>query len=614
MKILYATQTKTAERFAYDLKREAKAHGFHASVVDCKDYNCNDLQNESLVIYCVSTYGEGDAPDSCNDFYRWLISEERNEGELNNMQYAVFALGDSQYQYFCQIGKIFDQTLEKLGGVRLMEMGISDAFQASPEDQFAEWKKKLWPLLCQTYLGKDLNESSIDQNIECAIKIEIINKDFESECIIASNLKYPFDLSHKDNPIIEKDKLHLFQPFRRAAHFDNMICAPLIEKNELRPSTIDGSTLHCSFDIKNEFNYRTADNLGIIVRNDYKIVDQLCERLNLNKKDIIYISSKDETQPLELHIPKIISIQNLFLWYLDIAAMPTKTCISTLSQFAQNNDDKEELQKLSKTGIPANEHMTLLQLLLKYPSINIDLANIIELLRPLQPRLYTISSSSCVHPEKVSITFKLEEEFGSHSSSNENNEPDFIGVCSQYMKNSAINDVFHIFYQQSSFKLPSMNIPIIMIGIGAGIAPFIGFIEEGNNAISKQNNKEEEFGNWWLFFGCRSKNIDYIYKDFLEKSLKQNGGCLEELKLAFSRDNESKVYVQHLIEAHSEELYELISIKKAKIYVCGGVKMGKDVRNTFVKIFERYNKEEKGGEAYLNDMLKHNQYVQELWG
>ena len=189
----------------------------------------------------------------------------------------------------------------------------------------------------------------------------------------------------------------------------------------------------------------------------------------------------------------------------------------------------------------------------------------------------------------------------------------FEGVCSQYLNNSKINDIFQVYIQASNFSLPATDVPVIMISSGAGLAPFKAFLQEGNELIKSGKHKVEEFGEWWCIFGCRSVKIDYIYQKYLESSLIKNGGCLKELKIAFSRDKEGKkVYVQNIIDQNSEKLWDLISKQNARVYVCGSVGMGKGVRATFARIFDFYNKG--NGQKYLDDMLKSNHFIQELWG
>ena len=249
-------------------------------------------------------------------------------------------------------------------------------------------------------------------------------------------------------------------------------------------------------------------------------------------------------------------------------------------------------------------HLTFLDIMSQFESIEIDIASLTELLKPLQPRLYTISSSSIFDAKKVSICIKLEQE--------QTKKANFMGVQSAYLNESKSGNLFQFFIESSKFKLPPPSIPVIMISVGAGLAPMAAFVDEGNELIAQHGNKSE-YGEWWMFFGCRYKDGDFIYKEKHEAALKEKEGVLDELKLAFSREQKEKVYVQHLIEEYGEKLWALINEKKARIYVCGGVAMGRAVRETFTKIFARYD-ESKDGQAYLDKLLKADVYVQELWG
>lgn len=179
---------------------------------------------------------------------------------------------------------------------------------------------------------------------------------------------------------------------------------------------------------------------------------------------------------------------------------------------------------------------------------------------------------------------------------------------------SKVESKFQCYMEPSKFNLPAASTPVIMIGPGAGVAPFAAFVDEGDVTIkSKSKICKKDYGDWWLFFGCRHKDGDYIYKDKLERSYNDPEGVLTHLKVAFSRDQGKKVYVQHLIEENQEELWTLIDEKGAMVFVCGGTAMGGAVRDTFKRIFTFYDKG-KDGAAYLDQMLKDEMYIQELWG
>ena len=115
LSIFWGSQSGTAEGFAFDMAKEAKTYGFKAKAIDLEDYDPDDLSNKKLVIFLVATYGEGEPTDNAQEFYNWMISDERDDNELSNIEFAVFGLGNSQYEFFNEMGKKFDNFLEKLG-------------------------------------------------------------------------------------------------------------------------------------------------------------------------------------------------------------------------------------------------------------------------------------------------------------------------------------------------------------------------------------------------------------------------------------------------------------------------------------------------------------------
>jgi len=257
-------------------------------------------------------------------------------------------------------------------------------------------------------------------------------------------------------------------------------------------------------------------------------------------------------------------------------------------------------------------HITLLDILQSYPSIKIDLASLLELLKPLQPRLYTICSSSLVDPNTVSVCIKLESADRDQTTSD-----DFLwrGVQSNYLSQCKVGGTLQYYFEDSKFRLPRHETPIIMIGPGAGLAPFAAFIDEGMAIVKSKGAQysKQDFGEWWLFFGCRYKEGDYIYREKLKEAYEDPEGVLTELRVAFSREQKEKVYVQDLIEKEGRKMWELVDGKKAKVFVCGGVAMGNAVRETFKKIFGKFG-DGVDGASYLDRMLGSEQYVQELWG
>ena len=388
-----------------------------------------------------------------------------------------------------------------IGGQRIMDRGEGDDDVGSIEDQFNEWKDKLWPLIARKYLGRRL--SAIVTKWEPEIECEYIDNDNELYNI-AINMKYPYDDKNFDDLTNMRDK-RLFKPMRHKDYHTRIVFGDIVKSYELRKDISDGSTLHIDFDIKNidktkKFNYKTADNLGIISRNDYKTVAKLLKRLGLNGDKVIKIKKSIDNESMDsinLPIPKIVTIRNLFLWYLDINGIVGRKLLNCLAQFAQNAIEKTELYGLGKNGLNQNSYDNVVTLLDKYQSVKPPIECLIELLKPLQPRLYTICSSSVVSPDVISICIALEQEYPEQSNDDDTktNEPIFEGVMTKYLNSSKVKDTFQLYIEPSKFKLPTnTKIPVIMIGVGAGLAPFVAFLNEGNHVLKKQNKTVNDFG------------------------------------------------------------------------------------------------------------------------
>jgi len=148
-----------------------------------------------------------------------------------------------------------------------------------------------------------------------------------------------------------------------------------------------------------------------------------------------------------------------------------------------------------------------------------------------------------------------------------------------------------------------------MIGPGTGIAPMRALLQERSY---QKHHKKLPVGENVLYFGCKGRESDYLYEEELNKFREE--GTLTRLHVAFSRENDRKVYVQHLLAEHAKETWDLIDRQHASIYVCGGTKMGMDVTDTITKLIaEVGGKGMDGAKAYVDALRAEGRFVQELW-
>ena len=150
LKILFGSQTGSAETFAKTLVQEGKTIGFRSEAVDLLDYEPEDLQDESCVVFVVATYGEGEPTDSARDFYEWFNEQNKETCDLSNVNYSIFGLGDTQYKHFNECSKDTERLMTLCGGNQLYVTGQGDADKDLEED-FENWKQDLWPALTKFY-------------------------------------------------------------------------------------------------------------------------------------------------------------------------------------------------------------------------------------------------------------------------------------------------------------------------------------------------------------------------------------------------------------------------------------------------------------------------------
>jgi NADPH-ferrihemoprotein reductase len=314
-----------------------------------------------------------------------------------------------------------------------------------------------------------------------------------------------------------------------------------------------------------------------------------------------------ETSSLRNLIEEPITVQDALLWKIDISTQPRKKFLEIMAQFCSDEIARREINCLISDQAAydklVEERCNVVDLLERFPQVNMPFEVFLEVATKLQPRYFTISSSNLVYPMVIHITVTLVEELTTGKV--------FNGVCSTYLKNlKPGKDVVRCFLRKSTFELPrDPTLPVILVGPGTGIAPMRAFIQEGFFL----KNKGSPPVNWSLYFGCRHKNVDYIYEEELKKALDE--GILSRLELACSRDQPEKVYVQHLLKQQGEFVWDVVHRKGGHVYVCGGTSMGRDVRNLIMEISQ-----EKGGmtqeqaSAYLRDLQTSGRFVQELWG
>ncbi|XP_070591245.1 NADPH--cytochrome P450 reductase isoform X2 [Erythrolamprus reginae] len=595
--VFYGSQTGTAEEFANRLAKDAQRYGMRGMSADPEEYDLSDLSHlsemdKSLAIFCMATYGEGDPTDNAQDFYDWL---QDTDTKLSGIKYAVFGLGNKTYEHFNAMGKFVDKKLEELGAQRIFELGLGDD-DGNLEEDFITWREQFWPAVCEHFGVEATGDESSIRQYEL-----VVHKDIAPAKIYMG----------------EMGRLKSYENQKPPFDAKNPYLAPVTLNRKLNEGG-ERHLMHHELDITgSKIRYESGDHIAVYPANDTSLVNQLGEILGADLDTVISLNNLDEESNKKHPFPCPTSYRTALTYYLDITNPPRTNVLYELAQYATNPSEQEQLRKMASSSAEGKglylswvveSRRNILAILQDTPSLRPPIDHLCELLPRLQARYYSIASTSKVHPNSIHICAVVVEYTTKTDRVNK-------GVATNWLKNKQPNENGHkstvpLYVRKSQFRLPfKCNTPIIMIGPGTGIAPFIGFIQE--RGWLKQQGKE--VGETVLYFGCRHEKEDYIYKDELAKFVKE--GALTQLNVAFSRDQKEKIYVQHLLKKNKEHVWKLISEGNGHIYVCGDARnMARDVQNAFYEIVAEYGKmDQQQAVDYVKKLMTKGRYSLDVW-
>lgn len=250
---------------------------------------------------------------------------------------------------------------------------------------------------------------------------------------------------------------------------------------------------------------------------------------------------------------------------------------------------------------------SLLDALNEFPSVRVTPEFLMSRRPLLAPRLYSISSSLRAHPDEVHLTMSLVQ-FSTHL---DPTGPKKLGVCTSFFDRFPEEMVPCFVRPAPSFRLPEENsTPIILIGAGSGIAPFRSFWQE-REVIANQSGIDS-LGKCVLFFGCRSKSVDYLYEQ--EHSELLSRGILHKVFLALSREGK-KTYVQDEVYTQRSLIFDMLEFEGAHLYVCGDAEMADGIRESLIKVYlSEASYDESEAQNAIDDLFNQNRYHEDVFG
>ncbi|NXL60668.1 MTRR reductase, partial [Chordeiles acutipennis] len=391
------------------------------------------------------------------------------------------------------------------------------------------------------------------------------------------------------------------------------------------------------------FDYQPGDAFCVICPNNVSEVEELLQILGLSDKGEYFVcvnvkqgtKKKGATRPQ--HIPERSTLKFILTWCLEIRAIPKKAFLRALVECTNDVGEKRRLQELCSrqgasdyTSFIRDSNVCLLDLLHAFPSCKPSLNLLIEHLPKLQARSYSVSSSNLYQPGKLCFVFNIVE-FPACPTRPVSRK----GVCTGWLAElvapllhpskstldrkggSYTTEKISIFARpHNTFHLPAdPSVPFMMVGPGTGISPFIGFLQHRQKL--REEHTDWEFGETWLFFGCRHQDRDYLFKQlrcFLEN------GTLTHLKVCFSRDSSTAEvappkYVQDVIRLYAKEVARVLLKERGYFYICGDKKhMADGVSDAVVDILSMVMEVDKLEAMKILAMLREEKrYLQDVW-
>ncbi|ELY4518414.1 NADPH-dependent assimilatory sulfite reductase flavoprotein subunit [Cronobacter muytjensii] len=536
--LISASQTGNARRVAEALRDDLLAAQLNVNLVNAGDYKFKQIAQEKLLVIVTSTQGEGDPPEEAVALHKFLLSKKAPK--LEGAAFAVFGLGDTSYERFCQAGKDFDTRLAELGGERLLDRVDADVeYQTAAQ----EWRQRVVDVL----------------------KARVPKEAPSQAALTASGAVNLVDST----------------PYTKEAP----LTATLSVNQKITGRHSQKDVRHIEIDLGDAgLRYQPGDALGVWYQNDPALVQELLELLWLKGDETVTVDGKTLT------------LSEALQWHFELT-VNTAAIVENYATLTRSEallplvGDKAKLQQYAAA--------TPIVDMVRFAPAQLEAEQLTGLLRPLTPRLYSIASSQAEVENEVHITvgvvrYEIEGRARAGGAS---------GYLADRLEEEGEVRVF--IEHNDNFRLPATpETPVIMIGPGTGIAPFRAFMQ--------QREADGATGKNWLFFGNPHFTEDFLYQVEWQRYVKE--GLLNRIDLAWSRDQEHKIYVQDKIREQGAELWRWIQ-EGAHIYVCGDAnRMAKDVEQALLEVIAAYGEmDAEAADEYLSELRVERRYQRDVY-
>ena len=550
--IFFGSQTGTAEEVAYDLAREATRRLYPLEIWDLNEFPLEDLIAIKLAIFIVSTTGQGEPPDSMKKFWRALMNKHLPVSLFAELNFTVFGLGDSTYDNYNVIARKLFIRLKQLGGTAFHNKGLGDDMHDfGYEAEYHPWCNILW-----------------------------------------ERLGYFFPLFSKFTQATELlPSMYLISQGHIESNF------PIGSVKVIENKTISHKYTHTQHFITENLDFSPGDTLAIYPPNNENSVDQLMQRMGWENNIIEIKCNPEHPFIIKSKYPESISLKNLLLWYVDLHKPVSRYFISILAYFAEGLH-KEKLWKMSSKTLEGRneyhryislEHRNAVEVLWDFSSIStIPLEYFLEAISLSRCREFSIANYSGNIELLLSIV-QFKTPFGRN----------IYGLCTNYLSELKPGDTIFANVRKARMLVPPLDIPIIYVATGTGLAPI--------RSVLLYRCANESFKNL-LFFGTRHPEHDYYFQDELTQ-LQEVGKA--HIFTAFSQVQPKK-YVHDVIKENWQIVIEYLE-SGAFVLICGKHKqILKNIKNSLILCFKNQKTLEEA-ENFVKNMEKNNKIYLENW-
>ncbi|MDN4596697.1 diflavin oxidoreductase [Leifsonia virtsii] len=533
--ILFGSQTGNAEYLAHQIHQKAAKSGQHVDLFSLEEWLHAGPPSTKRLLIVTSTHDNGHMPDNAAEFWDWLQGQE--PGALDALPYAVLSIGDSMYDDFCKAGHDIDGQLEALGAVRVVE-GIDCDIDF--EFSAGKWSG---PAVEQLLAAEPWSGTTASAG--------------------------PSDVEAQTGGTGERVRT-----------------ARIVHAQKLSKPGSAKSVVHYELAFDDDFEYQPGDSLAVFPTNPESLVDEWIAVFG-NPEVVVHEEPRSLRSVLREDVELRLTHPGLVVGLSRLK--PGSAAVQRIIALIQSGDREELDAWLWGRDV--------LDVLTDLDCLDLPIEDILDEMRPLQHRDYSIASSPALDEGRVHLTVNgvaYEGARGRYAGT----ATDFLAARAQDGAPFSVRRL-----PAHEFQLPASDVPVVMIGPGVGVAPFRAFLRQRQAGAGEADN--------WLFFGDQHRAFDWLYEE--ELSDLQDKGALTRLNVAFSRDQAEKHYVQDEILRHGDEINEWIN-RGAYIFVCGDKnRMAPDVDRALTTVLTRATGSETDAHAALAALKAEGRYVKDVY-